>query len=453
MNTLINFYKFLTKSNSLRSKILFSSLWLLCFIPLNINPEEFQKLTIISKARLILPLLIVFFSSIFLIKNFNTEKNFFIILPFFYFFLCSLFIFFSLNYNSHLNLYWGFAMFISYLYIFLFVKKVENLKSFLLYSLFALLAVFVIFTANGFILLRLEVPDIVDLYSLTGAYANYENDITGPFPRSSGLARMGLLLYIAILIFLFFSKNRFTFKCRKFFFVSLIILGTITLSFQSRTINFIYLYINILLTLIIFRKKSFEIKKFLLIAILPVIFAILTLQYIKTSTHTHSNKSIDYYKLLTLDNSVKLLLRDNPYKDTSYYSYSSHRFENWEKIFKTTSKNIYRGYGFQSDKKIINQSAHNVYMYALICGGIISLFLVILISLRCIWTSISVLYKYCFQNKKIDELDLISILFIFVFLLRSILDTSYGVYSIDFLFFIICFLIIESNYKLKKITK
>ena len=47
----------------------------------------------------------------------------------------------------------------------------------------------------------------------------------------------------------------------------------------------------------------------------------------------------------------------------------------------------------------------------------ISLFLVILISLRCIWTSLSVLYKYCFQNKKIDELDLISILFIFVLVL------------------------------------
>jgi hypothetical protein len=342
-------------------------------------------------------------------------------------------------------------MFTSYLYIFLFVKKVENLKSFLLYSLFALFAIFVIFTANGIILLRLQVPDIVDLYSITGAYSNYENDITGPFPRSSGLARMGLLLYIAILIFLFFSKNRFTFKCRKFFFVSLIILGTITLSFQSRTINFIYLCINILLTLIIFRKKSFEIKKFLLITILPVIFAILTLNYIKTTTH--SDKLLDNYKLLTLNNSIKLLIRDNPYKDTSYYSYSSNRFENWEKIFKTTSKNIYRGYGFQSDKKIINQSAHNVYMYALICGGIISLFLVILISLRCIWTSISVLYKYCFQNKKIDELDLISILFIFVFLLRSILETSYGVYSIDFLFFIICFLIIESNYKLNKIIK
>ena len=459
MNTLINFYKFLTKSNSLRSKILFSSLWLLCFIPLNINPEEFQKLPIISKARLILPLLIVFFSSIFLIKNFNTKKKIFIILPFFYFFLCSLFVFFSLNYNSHLNLYWGFAMFISYLYIFLFVEKIENLKSFLLYSLFALLAIFVIFTANGFILLRLQVSDIVDLYSLTGAYSNYENDITGPFPRSSGLARMGLLLYIAVLVFLFFSKNRFALKYRKFFFVSLIILGTITLSFQSRTINFIYLYINILLTLIIFRKKLFEIKKFLLIAILPLIFTILTLQYIKYSPR--SNKSLDNNKLLTLDNnklltldnSVKLLFRDNPNKDTSYYSYSSNRFENWEKIFKTTSKNIYRGYGFQSDKKIINQSAHNVYMYALICGGIISLFLVILISLRCIWTSISVLYKYYFQHKKIDELDLISILFMFVFLLRSILETSYGVYSIDFLFFIICFLIIESNYKLKKIIK
>jgi hypothetical protein len=357
-------------------------------------------------------------------------------------------------------------MFISYFYIFLFVEKIENLKSFLLYSLFALLTIFVIFTANGLILLRLQVQDILDLYCITGAYSNYENDITGPFPRSSGLARMGLLLYIAILVFLFFSKNRFTLKYKKIFFVSLIILGTITLSFQSRTINFIYLYINILLTLIIFRKKSFEIKKFLLIAILPLIFTILTLQYIKYSAQSNKsldnksldnksldNKSLDNNKLLTLDNSIKLLFRDNPNKDTSYYSYSSNRFENWEKIFKTTSKNIYRGYGFQSDKKIINQSAHNVYMYALICGGIISLFLVILISLRCIWTSISVLYKYYFQNKKIDELDLISILFMFVFLLRSILETSYGVYSIDFLFFIICFLIIESNYKLKKIIK
>jgi hypothetical protein len=342
-------------------------------------------------------------------------------------------------------------MFISYLYIFLFVEKIENLKSFLLYSLFALLTIFVIFTANGFVLLWLQVPNVADLYSITGAYKNYENDITGPFPRSSGLARMGLLLYIAILVYLFLSKNRFTLKYRKFFFVSLIILGTITLSFQSRTINFIYFYINILLTIIIFKKNSFEIKKFLLIIILPVIFSILTLQYIKYSVH--SDKSLDNYKLLTLDNSTKLLFRDNPNKDTSYYSYSSNRFENWEKIFKTTTKNIYRGYGFQSDKKIINQSAHNVYMYALICGGIIALFLVILISLRCIWTSISVLYKYYFQNKKIDALDLISILFMFVFLLRSFLETSYGVYSIDFLFFIICFLIIESNYKLKKITK
>ena len=342
-------------------------------------------------------------------------------------------------------------MFIPYFYIFLFVEKIENLKFFLLFSLFALLTIFVIFTANGFILLWLQVPNVADLYSITGAYKNFENDITGPFPRSSGLARMGLLLYIAILVFLFFSKNKFTIKYRKIFSVSLIILGTITLIFQSRTINFIYLLINILLTVIIFRKNSLKIKKFLLITILPIIFAISTLHYIKYSPH--SNKSSDNDKSLILNNSIKLLFRDNPNKDTSYYSYSSNRFENWEKIFKITSKNIYIGYGFQSDKKIINQSAHNVYMYALICGGIISLFLVILISLRCIWTSMSVLYNYYFQNKKIDELDLISILFIFVFLLRSVLETSYGVYSIDFLFFIICFLIIESNYKLKKIIK
>lgn len=449
MNILINFHKFLTKSNSLRTKIFFSSLWLMCFIPLNINPEEFQRLPIINKVRLIFPFLIVFFSCFFLLKNLNTKKKIFIILPFFYFFLCSYFVFSSLNHNSLLNLYWGLAMFISYFYIFLFVEKIENLKSFLLFSLFALLSIFVIFTANGFILTGLHYPNITDLYSITGSYINNDNDITGPFPRSSGLARMGLLLYIALLVFLFFCKKKFKLKFRKIFFVSLIILGTITLIFQSRTINFIYFIINILLAVIIFRKKSLKIKKFLLITILPIILSISTLHYLKYSQQ--SNKSSDNSNKLTIfSKSIKLLFRDNPNKETSYYSYSSHRFENWEKIFKITSKNYYKGYGFQSDKKIIDQSAHNVYMYALICGGIISLFLVILISLRCIWTSTSILYNYYFQNRKIDELDLISILFIFVFLLRSVLETSYGVYSIDFLFFIICFLIIESNYKFKK---
>jgi len=446
MNILINFHKFLTKSNSLRTKIFFSFLWLLCFVPLNLNPEEFQKLLIINKVRLIFPLLIVFFFIIFLIKNLNIKQvKFFITLPFFYFFLCSLFIFSTLNYNSYLNLFWGFAMFISYLYIFLFFEKIEYLKTFLLFSLFFLLTIFVIFSANGFMLLWLIAPNVVDLYSITGSYINQENDITGPFPRSSGLARMGLLLYIATAVFAFFSKSKFASKYRKIFYIFLIIFGTITLCFQSRTINFIYFFINILLTAIIFRNNLFKIKIFLFILILQVIFSLSALNYIN-----HTNISLFNNDSSIFKNSAKILFRDNPNKDAPTYSYSSERFENWEKIFTFTSKNIYKGYGFQSDKKIINQSAHNIYIYALICGGIISLFLIILISLRCIWVSMSVLYGYYFQKKKIDELDLISILFIIIFLLRSVLETSYGVYSIDFLFFIICFLIIESCYKLKK---
>ena len=446
MNILINFYKFLTKSNSLRTKIFFSFLWLLCFIPLNLNPEEFQKLPIISKVRLIFPLLIVFFFIIFLIKNLNIKQvKFFIILPFFYFFLCSLFIFSSLNYNSYLNLFWGFAMFISYLYIILFFEKIEYLKTFLLFSLFSLLTIFVIFTSNGFILLWLTAPNITDLYSITGSYINQENDITGPFPRSSGLARMGLLLYTATLVFAFFSKSKFALKYRKIFYIFLIIFGTITLCFQSRTVNFIYFFTNILLTAIIFKKYLFKIKIFLFIFILQITFALSALNYIN-----HTNISMFNNESSYLNSSAKILFRDNPNKDNPAYSYSSHRFENWERIFTFSSKNIYKGYGFQSDKKIINQSAHNIYIYALICGGIISLFLIILISLRCIWVSMSVLYGYYFQKKKIDELDLISILFIIIILLRSVLETSYGVYSMDFLFFIICFLIIESSYKLKK---
>jgi O-antigen ligase len=105
------------------------------------------------------------------------------------------------------------------------------------------------------------------------------------------------------------------------------------------------------------------------------------------------------------------------------------------------------GYGFQADRKLINQSVHNVYLYALISGGILGLVLIIFISIRSAWTSFFLLFNYSILKKKLEPIDLISSFLMLSFLLRGLLETSYGIYSIDYLFFIICYFINEVNYR------
>ena len=128
-------------------------------------------------------------------------------------------------------------------------------------------------------------------------------------------------------------------------------------------------------------------------------------------------------------------------------NFSSSRFDIWGKAIEKSKKNLLIGYGFQADRKLIKESSHNIYIYSLICGGLISLLLITFISLRAAWVSFIILINFLFLKKNYDPLELIPLFLVPLFLLRGILETSYGIYSIDFLFFIICFFINEINYK------
>jgi O-antigen ligase len=129
--------------------------------------------------------------------------------------------------------------------------------------------------------------------------------------------------------------------------------------------------------------------------------------------------------------------------------FSSKRFELWNKTIEISKNNFFIGYGFQADRKLIKDSVHNVYLYSLICGGVISLLLIIFISLRSAWVSFIILINFIFLKKNYNSLDLIPAFLIPLFLLRGILETSYAIYSIDYLFFITCFFINEINFKKK----
>ena len=79
-----------------------------------------------------------------------------------------------------------------------------------------------------------------------------------------------------------------------------------------------------------------------------------------------------------------------------------------------------------------------IYSYA--SSGLIGVLLIIYISLNIFIQSLKYIIKN--KNKKIKNYKIISALILIFLMLRSILETSYGVFSIDFLMFCLCLTII-----------
>ena len=92
---------------------------------------------------------------------------------------------------------------------------------------------------------------------------------------------------------------------------------------------------------------------------------------------------------------------------------------------------------------MINQSASSIFFYSYASGGFISLFIFIIIIIRSIYTNSLILFKFERKlNKKnyyILSASLIQIFLIF----RSIFESSFAVFGIDFIFFFVTFFLTE----------
>ena len=114
--------------------------------------------------------------------------------------------------------------------------------------------------------------------------------------------------------------------------------------------------------------------------------------------------------------------------------FSSGRLNDWKSILKKNKKVIY-GNGVMGDRYLINQSASNLILYTYASSGILGLIIITYIYLSTIFFSVSTLIKknnFYFKNYK-----LISSLCLAVLMLRSILETSFGIFGIDLILF--CF--------------
>jgi len=128
---------------------------------------------------------------------------------------------------------------------------------------------------------------------------------------------------------------------------------------------------------------------------------------------------------------------------------SSGRFNDWKKILKDISgDDIIFGLGAQGDRYLINQTASNALIYAYSSSGLIGTTFFIIFLLMVSFKIIKILLYYFRNNENYILFCLIPVSLI----LRGILETSFAVFSVDLIIFILALsFFFDNNIKIKDI--
>ena len=266
-------------------------------------------------------------------------------------------------------------------------------------------------------------------------------------PRVTGLSRSLIIIYIYIMCCTFFKKNIFD---NKLFFLLLLVLGSLIWSFQSRTAVYSFFLFNLL---IISLSKTEIKKKILTILILcmgPIIIHNLILytninikKFNANTNNVVQNQNTISLNKFTIQNRVALV-------DTTG------RIEIWKNIIDQASTAPIFGKGSQADRWYLDRidkwknNASSSLFYSLICGGLLGVITCVLIMYETNKLLLNCVLKLKFFRKKNDN-HYYSAFFILIFLLlRSIVENSFMIFSIDNLIFLSCFFLLKMNSKINQ---
>jgi hypothetical protein len=164
----------------------------------------------------------------------------------------------------------------------------------------------------------------------------------------------------------------------------------------------------------------------------------------------YSASKLDMIEVLALSNRIIMPFfnvdrmgrkLENVNKPLNLLSNTSGRVKLWKKTLPYISSS-YFGYGPQADRIYIKQNISNLILYSLLCGGIIGAISIISIYLLIIYKIINLVFMNQIFKKKNYLYEKISIIIIGFLLLRSLVEVSFGIFSIDMIFFLVTLKII-----------
>ena len=267
------------------------------------------------------------------------------------------------------------------------------------------------------------------------------------YPRITGLSRMFALINLYLIIIFFFIKKNIFYSALTFFLIY--VLSLLIWGMQSR--GTILCFFACILIIIFFLKKINFYYKFLIFFFF-IAFPIISYQFFiynyQNINKISSSSPASSQSFVELTKNSRIIKEINTSGRTGLWIDSLSKY-NKEKIF---------GYGPQADRFLIGlkeygyfgNNVSNAYVYAFLCGGYLSIIILIFIAMIAIFY----LYKIFFIKKIFNKYNIIyvklSSTYLIFFLLRSIIENSFSLFSIDFIFFIISMSILKYFIKFKK---
>lgn len=439
----------------------FISVWLSIDTSLINLSEEYaiSFKNIFIKLRIILPYILFIIFIILYRKDIFNYKEQFLLFSCVIFFILQSFGLFTTD-NSTQNI--GFILSSVFLFFIFYVcgNKFINIYKFLNISIFILTIILLLY---GYALLDWFYTSTSNR-NLYGSWPHsLENlsHLSNNLPRSSGLSRVAtiLFIYFSFKAIIKIEKN-FIFYTIIFIFLTIIILLT-----QSRIVLLFYIgyvviyFISILISNQINLKK--KIQLITIVFILPFLTTIISVQY-KNNIVDFLAFEDHYYELgeMPSDTSNKTIEQINEsillpktgikrgkeeiIRKMDPESFTSQRINDWKKIFQKHEKFIF-GYGSMGDRFLINQTASNSFIYSYVSSGIIGLIMFSIIFLRSLYISIFFILKSKFLVNYQNYRTLIASSIVLFLLLRSLVETSFALFGIDFIIFFVSLFYIENK--------
>lgn len=301
-----------------------------------------------------------------------------------------------------------------------------------------------IYILSTLLTIVLSINFAADLYSyffkdVSRFYGNINSYFDSFQIRSSGSSRISIILLII------YSTLIMDFvKLKWIKFLPIIIFSTLIFLYQSRAailLLFIFLIINIL------HMKKPIFRSILIYILIPKIL-FFVLPAIQSSFFIY-NEFKDKKEFSINKNFLNdFLVKSDQFQRGNNKQFSSGRKDDWIEIYKSFNykKNLYLGYGSQGDRYLINQTASNGLIYAFVSSGLIGLLLYSSLSLYALF----LVFKYYFINNKKDNLIHCCSIIILLILIRSLVESSYSHFGIDYILIIVSTCILIQNDRLYK---
>ncbi len=259
-------------------------------------------------------------------------------------------------------------------------------------------------------------------------YGNPLNILDKSPIRSSGAGRLSLVILIFFTIVLSNLNNK-----RKIDIFLISLLSMTILIYQSRT-NIILWGIFLLIYVLYIKNYSLKgtTENIFAFIIFPIILIYL-LPHLKMLIINISQDQNHFLNSFLVKSGFKLSGTEFTPQDLirEMHLHTSGRFEDWINLFKNFdfNNNLFFGYGSQGDRFLINQSASNGFVYSFVSSGIIGFFCYVFFLVFLL----IYLIKYFFYLDKKDKTSFSCFVIIIILLIRSLVESSFAVFGVDFI--------------------